>query len=163
MRRLIHIFALTSLLLIGAASAAAQSATTTLPPDPMVGVWTLNLAKSKYSIPAPKSTTVTITPAARGYTFTIDAVGPDGKPQHWTYTSAFDGVETPVTGNPMIDTVLASTDGGGATVRYKKNGTVITTTSSSVSDDGKTLSVTLRVPDGKGGELISVAVYERQQ
>jgi hypothetical protein len=149
----------TSLLSIGVPRAAEQSAST-LTRDPMVGVWMLNLAK-KYSFPPPKSTTVTITPATRGYTFTIDAVGADGKPQSWSYTSAFDGVEVPASGNPMIDTVLASTDANGATVRYKKNGNVITTTSSVVSNDGKTLSVTLKVPDGKGGELISVAVYER--
>lgn len=154
--------ALALLLAATAAVTAAQAPAATLPPDPMIGVWQLNLAKSKYSIPPPKSTTVTITPAARGYTFTIDAVGPDGKPQHWSYTSAFDGAEIAVTGNPMVDAVIASTNANGATVRYKKSGTIITTTSSTVSDDGKTLSVTLRVPDGKGGELISVAAYERQ-
>lgn len=138
--------------------AGPQAPPATLPPDPMVGSWKLNLAKSKYVTPAPKSQTVTIAPAARGYTFTIDIVGPDGKPQKWGFTSAFDGVEAPVTGTPAIDTVVAST----GTVRYTKAGNVVTTTTSEVSADGKTLVVTARIPDGKGNELTNIAVYERQ-
>ena len=147
---------------LGTGLAGAQAPGAALPPDPVLGTWKLNLAKSKYAIPAPKSTTVTITPAGRGYTFTIDAVGADGQPQKWSYTSAFDGAESPVTGNPNIDAVIASSQGSGTIVRYKKAGNVITTTTSEVSDDGRTLVVTIKVPDGKGNEISSTAVYERQ-
>ena len=150
------------LLILNTGVALAQTPGTVLPPDPTVGVWKLNLAKSKYTTPAPKSMTVTIAPAARGYAFTIDITGADGHPQKWGYTSAFDGTESPVTGSPVIDTVVASTDGAGATVRYKKAGNVITTTTSVLSDDGKTLVVTAKIPDGKGNEFTNVSVYERQ-
>jgi hypothetical protein len=141
---------------LGARVASGQA------PDPVVGAWKLNLARSKYVTPAPKSMTVTIVPAARGYTFTIESIGPDDRPQNFGYTSAFDGAETPVTGSPAIDTVIASSTGSGSTVRYKKAGIVITTTTSVLSDDGKTLVVTARIPDGKGNELTNVSVYERQ-
>lgn len=57
---------------------------------------------------------------------------------------------------------MRTTGGAGATVRYKKNGNVITTTTSVVSDDGKSLTVTIKIPDGKGNEITSIAVYERQ-
>jgi hypothetical protein len=67
-----------------------------------------------------------------------------------------------VFGNPQIDSVIASSTGSGSTVRYKKAGTIITTTTSIVAANGKTLFVTIKVPDGKGNELTSVAVYERQ-
>lgn len=51
--------------------------------------------------------TVTIAAAARGYLFTIDAIGADGQAQTWTFTNAFDGSESQVSGNPAIDTVVA--------------------------------------------------------
>src|SRR5687767_4576383 len=88
-RVVIYFFAL---LVVGVPAAGAQNPprAAVLPPDPVVGAWTLNLAKSKYVTPAPKSMTVTIAPAERGYAFTIDAVGPDGQPQKWGYVSAFE-------------------------------------------------------------------------
>ena len=146
---------------LGAGVGRAQ-APAALPRDPTVGTWKLNLEKSKYEIPAPKSMTVSIVPAERGYTFTIDSIGPDGQQHKWGYTSAFDGAESPVWGNPAIDAVVASSDGSAGTVRYKKAGSVITTTTSVPSHDGKTLVVTIRIPRASGKEFTSVAVYDRQ-
>jgi hypothetical protein len=60
--------------------AAASSAQA---PDPILGTWKLNLAKSTYATPAPKSMAITFAPAAKGYAVTIDAIGPDGQPQKW--------------------------------------------------------------------------------
>ena len=137
-----------------AAGASAQA------PDPIVGTWKLNLAKSKYVTPAPKSMTVTFAPAPKGYAVTIEAIGPDGQPQKWGYTSSFDGSESPVSGNPNIDAVVARTRTG--TVEYMKAGKVVTTTESVISDDGKTLTVTVRVPDGQGKEFTNIVVYDRQ-
>ena len=154
------VFVIVTSLLVRAA--AAQAPATTLPADPMLGTWILDLAKSKYETPAPKSQSVTITPAARGYTFTVDITGPDGQSQKWGFTSAFDGAETPVSGTPLLDTVVASSTGSGSTVRYKKAGTVITSTTSTVSEDGKTLVVTIKIPGGQGKEFTNIAVYERR-
>ena len=146
-----------AILFLGLGVASAQTPGAVLPADPMVGEWKLNLEKSKYVTPAPKAMTITLAPAARGYVFSVDAIGPDGQPQKWGFTSAFDGSESRVTGFPNVDSVVAST----GTVRYKKAGVVITTTTSSLSDDGKTLTVTVKIPDGKGNEFTNVAVYER--
>jgi hypothetical protein len=132
------------------------------PPDPLIGTWKLNLAKSKYPAPAPKSTIITIAPAARGWTLSVDAVGADGQPQKWGYTSAFDGSESPVSGNPAIDSaVFKSTDTGGI-VQYKKGGAIVYTTSSTFSDDGKTMTVTATVPLPQGKDLTIVSVYDKQ-
>ena len=141
--------------IIGVGLASAQA------PDPFAGTWKLNLTKSKYTTPAPKSMTITFAPAAKGYAVTIDAIGPDGQPQKWGFTSAFDGSESPVSDNPQIDAVVATATGNGGIVRYKKAGNVITTTTSAVSDDGKTLVVTIKIPLAEGKEITSVAVYER--
>jgi len=108
--------------IIGAGLASAQA------PDPFAGTWQLNLSKSKYATPAPKSMTITFAPAAKGYAVTIDAIGPDGQPQKWGYTSSFDGSENPVSGNPAVDTVVARTRTG--TVEYLKAGKVVSTTAS---------------------------------
>ena len=129
-------------------------------PDPFVGTWKVNLAKSTYVTPAPKSMTVTFAPAAKGYAVTVESIGADGKPQKWGYTSTFDGSENPVSGNPGIDAVVARTKTG--TVEYMKAGKVVTTTSSVMSDDGKTLTVTVKIPDAQGKELTNVVVYEKQ-
>jgi hypothetical protein len=137
-----------------AAVASAQA------PDPLLGTWKVNLTKSTYATPAPKSMSVTFAPAAKGYAVTIDAIGADGQPQQWGYTSTFDGSESPVTGNPNIDAVAARTRTG--TVEYMKAGKVVTTTSSVLSDDGKTLTVTVKIPLGEGKEVTNVVVYERQ-
>ena len=91
------------------------------PADPVVGTWKLNLSNSKFLTPAPKSMTVAITPAGRGYTVTVDAPGQDRTPQKWSYASTFDGTESAVIGNPGIEAALATSDGSGATVVYGRH------------------------------------------
>ena len=65
-----------------------------------------------------------------------------------------------MSGNPQIDTVVARTRTG--TVEYLKAGKVVSTTASVMSDDGKTLTVTIKFADSQGQEVTNVAVYERQ-
>ena len=144
------------------AFALCASVASAQPPDPIVGTWTLNLAKSQYPTPAPKSMTLTIAPAAKGWTISVDAIGPDGQPQKWGYTSTFDGSENPVSGNPSIDTAVFKSTETGGTVEYKKGGQVVSTTSSTISDDGKTMTVTVKVRVAQGKELTIVSVYDRQ-
>ncbi|MFN2447149.1 MAG: hypothetical protein ABR606_16405 [Vicinamibacterales bacterium] len=132
------------------------------PPDPIVGAWKLNLTKSKYATPAPKSMTLTVAPAATGYAMTVDAIGPDGKPQKWGFTSRYDGSESPVSGNPAIDAVVARSNGTSGTVQYKKAGKVVVTTTSVLSDDGKSLTATVKMLDAQGQEVTTLAVYDRQ-
>ena len=135
---------------------------TAQPPDPIVGTWKLNLAKSKYATPAPKSMTLTVAPAAIGYSMTVEAIGPDGQPQKWSFTSRYDGSESAVEGNPAIDAVVARSDGSSGTVEYKKAGRVLVTTTSVLSDDGKSLTATVKMLDAQGKELTTLAVYDRQ-
>jgi hypothetical protein len=132
------------------------------PPDPVIGIWKLNLTKSTYAFPAPKSMTLTVAPAATGYSMTVDAIGPDGMPQHWSFTSRFDGSESPVSGNPALDSVVARSDGTGGIVEYKKAGKVLVTTTSVLSDDGKSMTATVRMLDAQGKQLTTLTVYDRQ-
>ena len=140
-----------------ASAAFAQS-------DPQVGVWKLNLAKSKYSPgPAPKSGTTMIEAAGAGAKVTVDQELADGTKRHWTFTANYDGKDSPVTGNPEADTV-ARTRINATTVQTvsKKGGKVTTTQTSAVSSDGKTRTVTTKGVNAAGQQVSNVAVYEKQ-
>lgn len=52
--------------------------------DKIDGTWMLNTAKSKFSPgPAPKSMTVTYTPAGDSMKIVVDTVPAEGAAQHW--------------------------------------------------------------------------------
>jgi hypothetical protein len=133
--------------------------------DSQVGVWKLNVAKSKYSPgPAPKSATTTIELTGAGTKVTVDQVLPDGAKRHYTFTANYDGKDAPVVGNnPDADTV-ARTRIDASTVQTiaKKAGKVTTTQTSALSSDGKTRTVTTKGVNAKGQQVNNVAVYERQ-
>ena len=145
-----------SSLLIGAALAQG---------DPQVGVWKLNLAKSKYSPgPAPKSATTRIEAAGAGTKVVVDQMLPDGTIRHWEFTANYDGKDSPVTGNNPDADMVARTRINANTVQTisKKGGKVTTTQSSVVSSDGKTRTVTTKGANGSGQQVNNVAVYDKQ-
>jgi hypothetical protein len=133
--------------------------------DSQVGVWKLNLAKSKYSPgPAPPTAPTPIEAAGAGTKVSVDQTLPDGTKRQYSFTSNYDGKEVPVTGtNPDADTV-ARTRVNATTVKTvaKKGGKVTTTQTSTVSADGKTRTVTTTGTNGKGQAVKNVAVYDRQ-
>ena len=133
--------------------------------DPQVGVWRLNVAKSKYSPgPAPKSATTRIEAAGAGTKVIVDQALADGTTRHWEFTANYDGKDSPVTGNnPDADTV-ARTRINATTVQTisKKGGKVTTTQTSAVSSDGKTRTVTTKGVNASGQQVNNVAVYEKQ-
>jgi hypothetical protein len=139
-------------------SAAAQT-------DPQVGVWKLNVAKSKYSPgPVPTTATTTIEAAGAGTKVSVDQTLPDGSKRQYSFTANYDGKDTPIVGNnPDADTV-ARTRINASTVQTisKKAGKVTTTQTSEVSIDGKTRTVTTKGTNAKGQTVNNVAIYERQ-
>jgi hypothetical protein len=140
-----------------AAGAAAQT-------DPIVGTWKLDPAKSTYKPgPAPKSATVVIEPTTgKGMKVAIDAVMADG-PIKWGYSNGRDGKETPVTGNAAYDTVSVTQDSATeGTIVYKKAGKTAVTAKTSVSKDGKTMTVTSTGTNPAGQAMHNVAVYTKQ-
>jgi hypothetical protein len=133
--------------------------------DPQVGVWKLNVAKSKYTPgPVPKAGTTKIEAAGRGVKVVVDQTLPDGTERHFEFTANYDGKDSPVTGNyPDADTV-ARTKINANTVQTinKKGGKVTTTQTSEVSADGKTRTVTTRGITANGQKVNNVAVYDKQ-
>jgi hypothetical protein len=133
--------------------------------DPQVGVWKLNVAKSKYSPgPAPKSATTRIEAAGAGTKVIVDQAMPDGTMRHWEFTANYDGKDSPVTGNNPDADMVARTRINANTVQTisKKGGKVTTTQNSVVSSDGKTRTVTTKGPNGSGQQVNNVAVYDKQ-
>ena len=134
------------------------------PADPFAGTWRLNLAKSKYSPgPAPKSTTTTIAAAGQGYRFSVRQEPMSGPALEWSFTTALDGKDVPVTGNnPNADTVAGKrVDARTIEIVNKKGGKITTTQSNVISADGKTRTVTTTGTDGQGQKVNNVAVFEK--
>jgi hypothetical protein len=133
--------------------------------DPQVGIWKLNLAKSKYSPgPAPKSATTKIEAVGAGTKVSVDQALADGTARHWEFTANYDGKDSPVSGNnPDADTVARTRlDANTVQTVAKKGGKVTTTQTSAVSSDGKTRTVTTKGVNASGQEVNNVAVYEKQ-
>ena len=154
--------------LVSAAICLGLSAVVVVPAlaqkDPQVGVWKLNVAKSKFSPgPTPTTATTTIEAAGAGTKVSVDQTLPDGTKRQYSFTADYDGKDTAIVGNnPDADTV-ARTRVNASTVQTvsKKAGKVTTTQTSEVSSDGKTRTVTTKGVNAKGQAVSNVAIYEK--
>ena len=114
-------------------------------PNPLIGVWTVNLTKSTYSPgPPPKSQTRTYTQNGDGLKFVrtggVNADGSAQTPISWA--AHFDGKEYPNVGNPASDMVTITMVGASTMdATYKKGGKVTNTIRFTVSKDGKTMTM----------------------
>src|SRR5271165_2871063 len=74
--------------------------------DPIVGTWTLNLARSKFSPgPAPKSQTRTYSQSGDGISLTVTGVAADGSAISQQSTFKYDKKAYPFTGSPDYDAI----------------------------------------------------------
>ena len=156
--RLVSSLACLGFLALLAGTSFAQS-------DPQVGMWKLNLARSKYSPgPAPTSATSKIEAAGAGTKVTVDQTMADGTMRHYEFTANYDGKDNPVVGNNPDADMVARTRISPSTIRTlsKKGGKATTDQTSAVSADGKTRTVTTKGMNAAGQPVNNVAVYERQ-
>jgi hypothetical protein len=133
-------------------------------PKGLEGTWKLNSAKSKFSPgPAPKSMSVTYTPAGdNGMKIVVDVVPAEGAAQHWEMTAHYDGKENPVMGNPDADSVslkLINAHTGESTM--KKDGKVTAVNTRTLSADGKTLTIVSKGTNAQGQARHDVQVFEK--
>jgi hypothetical protein len=150
------------LLLIVALLVVSFPATGHAQRDSVIGIWKLNLAKSKFAPgTAPEENTVTVEPAGQGIRVTSTTVrGRQRVVVH--YTAYLDGQDYPVTGSPDYDMVSLKRNGVTVEGTRKKNGTVVQTYQRVVSEDGKTMTVATTGKDASGRTLNSVAVFDRR-
>ena len=130
--------------------------------DPVLGVWILNVAKSKFiSNPAPKSQTRTYETHPQGIKATIKTTYSDGKTSTIQYIASYDSVEYPVTGSLQFDAIaMKKIDDVTAEASLIHAGKEIASARRVISEDGKTMTVTLRM-NVSGGEVTNVAVFDK--
>jgi hypothetical protein len=134
-------------------------------PDPLMGTWKLNVAKSKYDPgPPPRSTTTKReVSGANGVKYTSDTVTAQGESRHIEYTANYDAKDYSVKGDPNRDMVsLKRMDGRSYEGSSKKGGKVTGTFRGVVSPDGKTLTITTKGTDAQGRPENNVVVYDKQ-
>jgi len=131
-------------------------------PNPLVGTWKLNAAKSKGT--TFKSGTTKVEAAGNGVKFTVELIGADGTATRWSFTANYDGKDNPVTGNnPYGDSVaLTRVDARTTQISAKQGGKATVTQTIVVAEDGKTRTTTTKGTNAKGEPVDGVSFYEKQ-
>ncbi len=142
----------------GIATLSAQAA------NPRIGTWQLNLAKSKYSPgPAPKSQTLKIEGSGQEEKVTSEITDAAGARIETGYTASYDGKDYPLKGSAVADTVSLKRINGRTSERVdKKAGKPVLTYTRVVSQDGKTMTVTIKGINPQGKPMTNVVVFEKQ-
>ena len=128
-------------------------------PNPRIGTWTLNVAKSTYQQgTAPKSETRTyLATDDGGIQMTADAVLPSGTKQPSGYRAKYDGKDYPFSGTAG-DTIALTGDGWTTDATIKQGGKITQRSHSVVSKDGKTMTQTTKRANGNP---VSTRVYNK--
>jgi hypothetical protein len=133
--------------------------------DPFVGTWQLNLAKSKFPGPPPKSQTDNIQAEGQGLKVTATGVSADGNPISIAFALVFDWMPHP-SGNraPFYDTITdARVDAHTLISIRTKAGKFVATQTVVVSPDGKTLTdTTTGINASNGGPFNQIRVFDKQ-
>jgi hypothetical protein len=161
--RQVSLFAVVAgaLVVVFGTSALAQSS------NSEIGIWKVNVAKSKFSPGTGlKSSTTKIEAAGAGIKTIVDGVdATDGTVRHWESTANYDGKDNPITGNaPQGEDMVALTRIDATTTKqvYKKGGKITVTVTGVVSSDGKTQTVTITGTTAQGQTVNNVEVWEKQ-
>jgi hypothetical protein len=160
MNRIIRTLLIGTVLAVGGGAVALAADA----PNPIVGTWTLNLAKSKFNPgPAPKSQTRTYAQTAQGTALTFNGVAADGSAVSGQSTFKYDGKDYPITGSPDFDTLsLKRINGSTVKSTQKKAGKVVGTTTRTISAHGKVLTLSSKGTDAKGMSYDNVLVFDKQ-
>jgi len=133
--------------------------------DRQVGVWKLNVAKSKFppGFAIPRNRTLNIQGQPNGIKTVVDGEGADGKPLHVEYSAKYDGKDYPMLGLPSSDTItIKKINASTFDTTNKKEGKLIQTIRSVVSKDGRTRTTYWNGKDAEGKDISWVMVYEKQ-
>lgn len=130
--------------------------------DLLIGAWQLDLVKSRYTPgPPPRSETRTYLRDKDGVKGTIRRRLNDGREEVIEYRADFDR-EYPVMGTAAYDTIrLKRIDAHTAEAVLSHAGRVFGTARRTISDDGRTLTITFR-QENQGILESNVAVYRKQ-
>jgi hypothetical protein len=140
---------------------AAAAQTSAQAENPWLGKWTMNLAKSTYAGPAPKSATHWFVETKDGMIQIIEQVTADGRKLRTEVTAKLDGKDYPVSGDAQRDSTRAfrRIDRRTLEVINKTDGKMTSTIREVISPDGKTRTATAI---GRDARSPNVLVFDRQ-
>jgi hypothetical protein len=156
-------FVLTAMALLGLAAAGlpqlgfAQS-------SPLIGTWKLSLDKSKFSPgPPPRSASLTYTQDGKNIRATNPFIDAQGNPVTLVNMLIFDGQPHPSIGSPNYDaTAYTRLDANTIIYTRLKAGKLVGIGTNVMSQDGKTLTISLTGTDASGRASTNVFVYDKQ-
>jgi hypothetical protein len=145
----------------GATAQPAQAAPT---PDPILGTWRLDVAKSRYSPgPPPRSETRVHEARDGGVKVTITRVEADGRRTSIEYTAGYNSVESPISGSSEFDTIaLRRINDFVAEATLMHAGKQIASVRRVVAKDGSSMTLSVEGTDSRGPftrESVYVRVY----
>ena len=157
-----------ALLLVSLSSTGALAQTSSADANPLLGTWTLNVAKSSIDYaPLPRDESRTYRAAPNdGMVFSVEGTDGDGASYAYGTTAAVDGREYPMPGT--------GTRNGGDAVSWTlvdprnvhavvmRMGEVVNRVVLSVSNDGRVLTITENGTGPDGSPTHGVRVYDRQ-
>jgi hypothetical protein len=156
---------LAGLLLLAVATMCGQA-----PADlqPKFGTWKLNLQKSKFpeETAAPQSDTRVYEDRGGGVVMsTHTTIDHHGKESLTIYAAKFDGKEYPVAtrGSGALSTIaFHAIDPYSESFVLTRDGKVATRGTTTISKDGKRLTMTLNTTNSKGQTSQGISIYEKQ-
>jgi hypothetical protein len=132
-------------------------------PDPVLGVWKLNLARSRFNPgPAPRSQTRTYIDTPNGIQVTIHSVGANGRPATVEFPEKYDGKDYAVQGSDIADALaMVRINDYMAEATMKHGATVVATARRLITDEGKTLVISYKEVSSEH-PVDNQLVYDRQ-
>jgi hypothetical protein len=138
---------------------------TTIAQDNLVGAkWKLNVAKSKFTGPPPRSLVLTYEAVEGGFRATTEGVNAEGNPTKTVFGPyKLDGKVVPVSGNPTYDvSSWKMTDDRTAEFVRLKGDKTIQTGKRELSADGKTLTFFTTGLNARGEQFNDISVFEKE-
>jgi hypothetical protein len=151
-------------ILVGAALAVAGVTLAAGAVDPVVGTWTLNLAKSTFDPGPPlKSQTRIYAQSDDGISLIVSGVRADGSAMSQKSTFKYDGKTYAMTGSSDYDSLsLKRVNGSTVKSTMMRAGKEVGVTTRTISGHGKVLTLSTKVVGADGKPYSSVAVYDKQ-
>jgi hypothetical protein len=143
---------------------SALACTEVKPADPLVGTWTLNAARSKFSPgPAPRSLVVTYEQTTKGLHVIAVSTTADGSSSRSEYTADYDGKDYPITGVPQVETTsLRQIDALTSERIDKRAGRRVQSYTRQVYADGRTMVVTQKGTDATGSPVDNLMTFDKK-
>lgn len=125
--------------------------------NPRFGVWQLESDR-----PPPYRNVMTYEPwGDGGMKITVASTSSEGEESEWSYTTLFDGVFRPVTGQEGAETAVEVVDERTNRILNRRDGQVYQVIVNVLSEDGNTIDNEYQRTLEDGTESVSHAVYQR--